>query len=119
MRRDRRARPPRENQMDLKSLMTKPVNPKRRKIVGRGPGSGHGKQAGRGGKGSKARSGYSWHTYFEGGQMPLYRRLPKKGFKNGRFKKTYAIVNVRDLARFQAGATVDAAAVAEAGLIKD
>lgn len=105
--------------MDLKSLKTSRVSVKTRKRVGRGPGSGHGKTCGRGGKGSSARSGYSWHAYFEGGQMPLYRRLPKKGFTNGRFRKEYAIVNVRDLAKFPGGSTVDAKAVRAAGLVKD
>lgn len=67
-----------------------------RKRVGRGPGSGHGKTSGRGHKGHKARTGGNTHLWFEGGQMPLQRRLPKRGFKNP-FRKEYEIVNLRDL----------------------
>jgi len=88
-----------------------------RKRVGRGPGSGLGKTAGRGHKGARSRSGYSAKPGFEGGQMPLHRRLPKRGFTNI-FKKTYTIVSLGDLDRFEAGATVDGKALAEAGLIK-
>jgi large subunit ribosomal protein L15 len=88
-----------------------------RKRVGRGPGSGHGKTAGRGEKGQKSRTGYSRMLGFEGGQMPLHRRLPKRGFTNI-FKKQIAIVNVSDLERFDTGATVDEAALRTAGLIK-
>ena len=76
---------------------------KRRKRVGRGTGSGHGKTCGRGHKGQRSRAGYSVHPTFEGGQMPLVRRIPKRGFHN-RFAQTVAIVNVGDLeARFSAG----------------
>jgi len=71
---------------------------KRRKRVGRGPGSGHGKTAGRGHKGQRSRAGYSVHPTFEGGQMPLVRRVPKRGFHN-RWAETVAIVNVADLER--------------------
>ncbi len=88
-----------------------------RKRVGRGPGSGLGKTAGRGHKGARSRSGYSAKPGFEGGQMPLHRRLPKRGFTNI-FKKTYTIVSLRDLDRFEAGSTVDHQALVEAGLIK-
>ncbi len=88
-----------------------------RKRVGRGPGSGLGKTAGRGHKGARSRSGYSARAGFEGGQMPLHRRLPKRGFTNI-FKKTYTIVSLRDLDRFEAGTTVDRKTLAEAGLIK-
>ena len=88
-----------------------------RKRVGRGPGSGLGKTAGRGHKGARSRSGYSAKPGFEGGQMPLHRRLPKRGVTNI-FKKTYTIVSLRDLDRFEAGTTVDHQALAEAGLIK-
>jgi len=91
---------------------------RRRKRVGRGPGSGLGKTAGRGSKGSKARSGGAVSPGFEGGQMPLQRRLPKRGFTNI-FKKTYAVVNLRDLARFEAQSTVDEAALLGAGLVKN
>jgi large subunit ribosomal protein L15 len=88
-----------------------------KKRVGRGPGSGHGKTAGRGEKGQKSRSGFSRQLGFEGGQMPLHRRLPKRGFTNI-FKKQIAIVNVSDLERFDTGATVDESALRGAGLIK-
>ncbi len=76
-----------------------------RKRVGRGPGSGHGKTAGRGNKGQKSRTGYRHQRGFEGGQMPLHRRLPKRGFTNI-FRVEYDIVNLGDLDRFEAGATV-------------
>ncbi|MBW1989789.1 MAG: 50S ribosomal protein L15, partial [Deltaproteobacteria bacterium] len=104
--------------MKLNELAPPKGAKKARKRVGRGPGSGRGKTAGRGHKGLKARSGGSVRPGFEGGQMPLHRRLPKGGFKNI-FRVHYAEVNVRDLARFEAGATVDAAALAEAGIIKN
>ena len=77
-----------------------------RKRVGRGPGSGHGKTAGRGSKGQKSRSGYRHQRGFEGGQMPLHRRLPKRGFTNI-FRIEYDIVNLSDLDRFEAGAAVN------------
>ncbi|MGM0451840.1 MAG: 50S ribosomal protein L15 [Thermodesulfobacteriota bacterium] len=89
-----------------------------RKRAGRGVASGLGKTAGKGTKGHKCRSGGGVRPGFEGGQMPLHRRLPKRGFHN-MFKKSYATVNVRDLGRFESGATVDAAALRTAGLIKD
>ena len=91
------------------------VKPAYRK--GRGPGSGNGKTAGRGHKGQNARSGGGVRIGFEGGQMPLHRRLPKRGFNNI-FAKTYVSVNVSSLEVFDAGATVDAAALIEAGIIK-
>lgn len=84
--------------------------------VGRGAGSGNGKTAGRGHKGQNARSGGGVRPGFEGGQMPLQRRVPKRGFNNI-FAKKYAIVNVSDLNRFEDGTTVDAIALKEAGLI--
>ncbi len=88
------------------------------KRVGRGPASGQGKTAGKGHKGQKARSGYSRRFGFEGGQMPLQRRLPKRGFNNI-FRKEIVTVNVSDLeTRFNDGDTVDAAALIAAGLIK-
>lgn len=77
-----------------------------RKRVGRGPGSGHGKTAGRGHKGQKSRSGYHHQRGFEGGQMPLHRRVPKRGFTNI-FRVEYDIVNLSDLGRFEAGQAVD------------
>jgi large subunit ribosomal protein L15 len=84
--------------------------------VGRGPGSGHGKTATRGHKGHKARSGGGIKIGFEGGQMPLQRRLPKRGFNNI-FKKQFAIVNIQDLERFESGAKIDKQALVAAGLV--
>ena len=89
----------------------------RKKRVGRGQGSGLGKTAGRGGKGQKARSGNMRFEGFEGGQSPLQRRLPKFGFISPN-RVTYAVVNLSDLEGFAAGATVDAAALEERGLVK-
>ncbi len=87
------------------------------KRKGRGHGSGNGKTAGRGHKGQKARSGGGVRIGFEGGQMPIYRRLPKRGFTNI-FAKQYTEINVSDLNKFENGAVVDAAALKEAGIIK-
>jgi large subunit ribosomal protein L15 len=87
------------------------------KRVGRGVGSGWGKTAGRGNKGLKARSGGGVRPGFEGGQMPLHRRLPKRGFTNI-FKKEIAVVNVSDLSRFEQGAVVDEASLVRSGLVK-
>lgn len=91
---------------------------RKRKRVGRGPGSGHGKTACRGSKGQKSRSGGGPARGFEGGQMPLQRRLPKRGFKNP-FKKEYNVINIKDLAGFEANASVDAEALMKVGLIKN
>lgn len=85
--------------------------------LGRGPGSGRGKTSGRGAKGQKSRSGGNIRPGYEGGQMPLQRRLPKRGFTNI-FKKQYAIVNIRDLKRFEKDSVVDEKALAGAGLVK-
>lgn len=90
---------------------------KNRKRLGRGVGSGWGKTAGRGSKGHNSRSGGGVRPGFEGGQMPIHRRLPKRGFTNI-FKKEIAIINVGDLARFEAGSVVNAAALAQSGLVK-
>ncbi len=103
--------------LNLSNLSPQPGSRKNRKRVGRGPGSGHGKTAGRGHKGYKSRSGSSVPPGFEGGQMPLHRRLPKRGFTNI-FRKEYAIVNVGDLNRFEAGSTVDRDALVASGLVK-
>ena len=81
-------------------------------------GSGHGKTSGRGHKGQKSRSGHSIKPLSEGGQRPLLRRLPKRGFNNARFRKHFEIVNVAELARFEAGSRVDAVALAEIRLIR-
>lgn len=90
---------------------------KARKRVGRGYGSGNVKTAGRGSKGQKSRSGGKVRPGFEGGQMPIHRRLPKRGFTNI-FKKKTAVVNIRDLARFESGAVIDENLLRQAGLIK-
>jgi large subunit ribosomal protein L15 len=103
--------------MELNNLKPKKGSRHAKKRVGRGPGSGHGKTSSRGEKGQKSRSGFSRQIGFEGGQMPLHRRLPKRGFTNI-FKKDYAVVNVSDLERFDNGATVDEAALRAAGLVK-
>jgi len=91
---------------------------RKRKRVGRGPGSGAGVTAGRGDKGQKSRSGYSQRFGFEGGQMPLYRRIPKRGFTN-KFQKKYVVVNVRDLNQFRAGSEVSPEKLKESGLVKN
>ena len=88
-----------------------------RKRVGRGVGSGKGKTAGRGTKGHNSRSGGGVRPGFEGGQMPLHRRLPKRGFTNI-FKKKIAVINIRDLERFESGSIVDEAALIRVGLVK-
>ena len=103
--------------MELSNLKPKKGARHAKKRVGRGPGSGHGKTSARGEKGQKSRSGYSGKRGFEGGQMPLHRRLPKRGFTNI-FKKDYAVVNVSDLERFDSGATIDETALRQAGLVK-
>lgn len=90
---------------------------KRRKVVGRGRGSGHGTTAGRGGKGQTARTGSSIPAWFEGGQMPLIRRLPKRGFTNI-FKKNYAIINIEILDRFESGQEVTPALLVSQGLVR-
>ena len=91
----------------------------RRKRVGCGEGSGHGKTSGKGGKGRTARSGGSIRPGFEGGQMPLYRKLPHRGFNNYNFRTTYAVVNVGDLAKLDASVTeVNIDALVQAGLIR-
>ena len=89
----------------------------KRKRVGRGPGSGHGKTSCRGHKGQKARAGAKIHPGFEGGQMPFQRRIPKRGFKNI-FKKEYELINISDLNKFEAGTVLDVNSLKEAGLIR-
>jgi large subunit ribosomal protein L15 len=104
--------------MDLSNLSPAPRSRKSRKRLGRGPGSGLGKTSGRGHKGRGARSGGNTHPSFEGGQMPLQRRLPKRGFHNP-FRREYSIVNLSRLeAAFESGAVVDAAALAAHGLVR-
>ena len=89
-----------------------------KKRVGRGPGSGLGKTSGRGQKGQKARSGGSINPVFEGGQLPLYRRLPKRGFSNAKFKTEYATINVEDLNAFEDGTLVTPALLKEKGIVR-
>ena len=102
--------------MDLRTVLEKGTKYETRKRVGRGPGSGLGKTSGRGHKGYGSRSGASRRPGFEGGQMPLYRRVPKRGFTNARFRTDYTVLNVSKLESFDDGATVDLKAVLEAGL---
>ena len=104
--------------MNLKDLKAIPFKRKRKKRVGIGPGSGHGKTSCRGHKGSKSRSGNETGLQFEGGQMPLFRRLPKRGFTNP-FKKQYSVVNIKDLERFDEGTVVDSEKMREKGLVKN
>ena len=103
--------------MRLHELKIAEGSTKAPKRVGRGQGTGQGKTAGRGMNGQNSRSGGGVRLGFEGGQMPLYRRLPKRGFTN-HFAKEYAEVNVKDLNRFEDGAVVDCAALIEAGIVK-
>jgi len=91
---------------------------KNRKRIGRGPGSGNGKTAGKGHKGQNARSGGGVRPGFEGGQLPLYRRLSKRGFNNYNFRKVYATVNISDLEKFDEGTVVTKELLKESGLIK-
>ncbi|MCP4749150.1 MAG: 50S ribosomal protein L15 [Desulfobacteraceae bacterium] len=103
--------------MKLHELKPAKGSTKNRKRLGRGVGSGWGKTAGRGNKGHNARSGGGVRPGFEGGQMPLHRRLPKRGFTN-KFKKEVAILNICDLERFESGSTIDEATLVRNGLIK-
>jgi large subunit ribosomal protein L15 len=103
--------------MKLHEIKPSPGSTKRRKVVGRGRGSGRGTTAGRGGKGQTARTGSSIPAWFEGGQMPLIRRLPKRGFTNI-FKKNYAIINIELLDRFESGQEVTPALLVFQGLIR-
>lgn len=104
--------------MRLHDLKPNPGAKHRRKRLGSGESSGHGKTSGRGGKGQSARSGGSRRIGFEGGQMPLIRRLPKRGFNNARHTVRYNPVNVESLEIFENGASVDASALREIGLVK-
>jgi large subunit ribosomal protein L15 len=103
--------------MDLKTVLSNGTKYTTRKRIGRGVGSGSGKTSGRGHKGQGSRSGSSRRPGFEGGQMPLYRRVPKRGFTNARFRTDYTIINVGELNGFDEGATVDLQAVLDAGLV--
>ena len=105
--------------MKLHELRPNEGSRKKRKIVGRGPGSTLGKTSGRGENGQKSRSGYSHKVAFEGGQLPLYRRLPKRGFSNAKFKTRYAIINLSDLNKFEKGVEITPEMLKEMGLIKN
>ena len=98
--------------------LRRPKGQKTKKILGRGLGSGHGKTAGRGTKGQGSRSGGSTRVGFEGGQMPLFRRIARRGFSNQPFKTVYQVVNVGDLNRFADGDTVTAETLRERGLAR-
>jgi large subunit ribosomal protein L15 len=104
--------------MRLHNLRPRPGSRHRVKRLGCGESSGHGKTSGKGHKGQKARSGGSIRLGFEGGQMPLIRRLPKRGFNNAAFRKQYAIVNLDDLNEFKAGATVNEQLLRESNLVR-
>lgn len=104
--------------MKLHELSPAPGSVREVKRIGRGHGSGQGKTAGKGHKGQKARAGRGMRPGFEGGQMPLQRRVPKRGFVNI-FATNYAIINIAQLNKFEDGAVVDTAALKAAGLVKD
>jgi large subunit ribosomal protein L15 len=106
------------NMMRLHSLRPRPGSRHRVKRLGCGESSGHGKTSGKGNKGQKARSGGSIRLGFEGGQMPLIRRLPKRGFNNAAFHKRYAIVNLDDLNAFKAGTAVNEQLLRESKLVR-
>jgi large subunit ribosomal protein L15 len=108
------ARPP---ALGVHDLAPAPGSTHYRKRVGRGPGSGHGKTAGRGSKGQKSRTGYRHMRGFEGGQMPLHRRVPKRGFTNI-FRVEYDVVNIADLDRFEAGASVSPETLGDLRLVR-
>lgn len=105
--------------MKLNSLHPNEGAIKTRKRVGRGPGSGLGKTSGKGHKGQNARSGRGVRPGFEGGQLPLFRRLPKRGFSNAMFKTRYAVINLSDLNKFENGAEVTPELLKEMGIIKN
>ena len=104
--------------MKLHELSSLDGSVKNRKRVGRGPGSGTGKTSGKGEKGQNARSGGGVRPGFEGGQLPLFRRLSKRGFNNYEFRIVYSTVNVSDLNRFEDGTVVDTTLLKKVGLIK-
>jgi len=102
----------------INTLRPDPGSTHKTKRIGRGPGSGHGKTAGRGNKGMWSRSGSSQKRGFEGGQMPLHRRMPKRGFTNAVFKKKYSTINVSDLSKFEKGSKVGPQELVDAGVIR-
>jgi len=103
--------------MDLKTVCEKGTKYTARKRIGRGTGSGSGKTSGRGHKGRGQRSGASTRPGYEGGQMPIYRRVPKRGFTNARFRTDYTIINVDKLESFSDGDVVDLQAILDHGLV--
>lgn len=105
--------------MKLNSIYPNDDATKTRKRVGRGTGSGTGKTSGRGENGQKSRSGYSRKAGFEGGQLPLYRRLPKRGFSNAKFKTEYAVINLSDLNKFDEGVEVTPELLKDMGMLKN
>ena len=104
--------------MQLHDVHTGITKRKKRKRIGRGPGSGHGKTAGKGHKGHSSRQGFKIGALFEGGQITLARRVPKRGFVNGAFRKSFAIVNLQALNVFEAGSVIDEAALRASGIVK-
>lgn len=104
--------------MNLSELRPAPGSKKNRKRVGRGTGSRHGKTSTRGSNGQNSRSGGGVRPGFEGGQLPIQRRVPKRGFSNARYKTEYVVVNIGDLELFEAGSVVSIAALREAGMVK-
>ena len=104
--------------MNLSNLKPRPGAKHRVKRLGCGESSGHGKTSGKGHKGQKARSGGSIRLGFEGGQMPLIRRIPKRGFNNSQFRTSYSIVNVGDLEQFDAGTAIDESFLREKKIIR-
>src|SRR6476660_546840 len=102
----------------INTLKPNPGSTHKTKRIGRGPGSGHGKTAARGNKGMWSRSGSSQKRGFEGGQMPLHRRLPKRGFTNAMFRKEFSTINVGDLAKFEKGSKVGPQELVDSGLIR-
>ena len=104
--------------MQLHDARKAKLSNKKKIRVGRGPGSGLGKTAGRGIKGATSRSGYAMKVTYEGGQMPLFRRLPKRGFTNGRFRETFTVINVGELSVFKAGSKVGIDEMSDLGLLQ-
>jgi len=102
----------------INTLRPDPGSTHKTKRIGRGPGSGRGKTAGRGSKGMWSRSGSSQKRGFEGGQMPLHRRMPKRGFTNAVFKKKYSTINVSDLVKFEKGSKVGPQELLDSGVIR-
>ncbi len=102
----------------INTLRPDPGATHKTKRIGRGPGSGRGKTAGRGNKGMWSRSGSSQKRGFEGGQMPLHRRMPKRGFTNAPFKKKFSTVNVSDLVKFEKGSKIGPQELLAAGVIR-